>query len=366
MADNKTEDASVQRRQKAHQRGQVLRSREFTSAITLLFATLGLAWMAAGWIVPWRKFFSLALEAADPSAMISQTILLKTALLVSFAVAPVMLLAFSLAVGASLAQGGFVISAEGLSPNFARLNPAANLKKLFSLRGMTPLMRSLLPGSYIAWLAISMLRRDWQIIIHASHQTVAGLIRALMGEAYEVSWKSGLVMLTWSALDYGIQKHDFENSLKMTKQEVREENKDSMGNPQIKGRIRNLQRQLRRRIMLKNVARATVVVTNPTHYAVAIEYSEDMEAPTVLAKGRNLIAQQIKKLAAWEGIPVVENKPLAQSLYRTVEVGQSIPPQLYTAVAEILAFIYRAQAMAAAAAAARGANARNSFGGFRP
>ena len=366
MADNKTEEASAQRRQKAQQKGQVVRSREFTSAITLLFATLGVAWLAAGWVLPWRKFFSLALEAGDPAAMMSQTILVKTGLMVSYAVAPVMLMAFAIAIGASLAQGGFNISTEALVPDISRLNPATNLSKLFSLRGMTPLLRSVFPASYIGWLAFSMLRRDWQMIVHSSHVTVAALIRALMGEAYEVAWKSGLVMLVWSALDYAIQKQGFEKSLKMSKQEVREENKDTMGNPIIKGRVRTLQRQLRRRIMLKNVERASVVVTNPTHYAIAIEYSQDMDAPIVLAKGRNLIAEQIKKLARWEGIPIVENKPLAQSLYRTVEVGQSIPPQLYTAVAEILAFLYRAQAMAAAAAAARGANSTSTSGGFRP
>lgn len=365
MADNRTEEASPQKLQKAHQKGQVVRSKELVSAMTLLLGTLGVSWLAGGWVLPWRRFFSLALEAGAPDKMISEGILLKTAFVVGTAVAPVMMLAFATALFVSFAQGGFVIATEALSPNLARLNPAANLSKLFSLRGMTPLMRSLLPAAYIAWLAFAMMRRDWQGILHASHVTVATLIRALMGEAYEVAWKSGLVLLSWAAVDYGIQKHGFDSSQKMTKQEVREEGKESNGNPVIKGRIRTLQRQLRRRIMLKNVAKATVVITNPTHYAVAIEYSEESDAPVVVAKGRNLIAQQIKKLAAWEGIPIVENKPLAQSLYKTVEVGQAIPPQLYTAIAEILAFIYRAQAMAAAAAAARDANTRNSYGGVR-
>jgi flagellar biosynthetic protein FlhB len=131
----------------------------------------------------------------------------------------------------------------------------------------------------------------------------------------------------------------------MSKEEVKEEMKDTLGHPSIKSRIRGLQRQLRRRFLLKAVARATVVVTNPAHYAVALEYRpEIMEAPVVLAKGRNLLAQKIKELARWENIPIVENPPLAQALYRAVEIGQAIPPQLYTAVAEILAFLYRAQA----------------------
>ncbi len=347
-ADNRTEQASPQRRQKAQGRGQVLRSREVASAVTLLLSGVGLAWLCAGWVAPWRRFFSMALEAG--SQQLSSAILLKTGALISLSLAPVMLMTLTLAIGSSLAQGGFVISVEGLSPNLSRLNPAANLGKLFSLRGIAPLLRSLFPAALIGWLAFSMLRRDWQTILHASHLTVPVLVKGLMSEAYEIAWKSGLVMLAWSALDYAMQRHDFEESLKMTKQEVKEEAKDSMGSPIVRGRVRNLQRQLRRRVMLKNVARATVVVTNPTHYAVAMEYTEGMDAPVVVAKGQNLIAQQIKKLAAWEGIPMVENKPLAQSLYKTVEVGQSIPPQLYTAVAEILAFVFRAQAMAQAAA----------------
>jgi flagellar biosynthetic protein FlhB len=144
--------------------------------------------------------------------------------------------------------------------------------------------------------------------------------------------------------------------------------KDTLGNPTIRGRVKTLQRQMRRRFMMEAIAKATVVITNPTHYAIALQYTEDMDAPVVLAKGRNLIAEQIKKKARWEGIPLVENKPLAQSLYKAVEVGQTIPPQLYTAVAEILAFIYRAQAMAtAAAAAARSASsvANSRVGGRR-
>jgi flagellar biosynthetic protein FlhB len=154
----------------------------------------------------------------------------------------------------------------------------------------------------------------------------------------------------------------------MTKQEVKEEMKDSLGNPTIKGRIRTLQRQMRRKFMMQSIAKATVVVTNPTHYAIALQYTEEMDAPLVLAKGRNLIAEQIKKKARWEGIPMVENRHLAQSLYKTVEVGQTIPPQLYTAVAEILAFIYRAQAMAAAATAAARSTSRatnSRVGGLR-
>ena len=161
---------------------------------------------------------------------------------------------------------------------------------------------------------------------------------------FEVFWKSSLVLLAWSVVDYIAMRQKFESGLRMSKQEIREEMKQTDGNPATKGRIRRLQRLARRKRMLQAARRATVVVTNPTHFAVALEYSDEMAAPTVVAKGQNLLAQQIKEIARWDGIPIIENPPLAQSLYRTVEVGQAIPEKLYAAVAEILAYVFRMNA----------------------
>ena len=145
-------------------------------------------------------------------------------------------------------------------------------------------------------------------------------------------------------VDYFLTWRKAKGDLKMSKEEMRQESKDNDGNPQIKMRIRRLQKQMRRQLMLKETEKATVVVTNPTHFAVALLYSMDMGAPVVIAKGRNLLAQKMKEIARWKEIPVLENPPLAQALYKTVEVGQTIPANLYTAVAEVLAFVYRAQA----------------------
>jgi flagellar biosynthetic protein FlhB len=161
---------------------------------------------------------------------------------------------------------------------------------------------------------------------------------------YDLAWQCTFVFFVWSGVDYILQRYTFEKSIRMTKQEVKQESKDSEGNPQVRGRMRRLRRDLLRRSLHQDVQRATAVITNPTHYAVALEYrSTSMPAPVVVAKGRNLIAQKIKELARWHEIPIVENPPLAQALYKATEVGQMIPPQLYAAVAEILAFLYRAQ-----------------------
>jgi flagellar biosynthetic protein FlhB len=159
-----------------------------------------------------------------------------------------------------------------------------------------------------------------------------------------LAWKSGLVLIAWSGVDYLLTLKKINSDLKMSKQEVREEYKETDGNPVIKSRIRQLQRAMRRRKSLAAAATATVIVTNPTHYAIALRYETDMAAPIVVAKGRNLLAEKIKQLARDNGIMLVENRPLAQALYKSVEVGDAIPSKLYQAVAEILALVFRAQA----------------------
>ena len=176
---------------------------------------------------------------------------------------------------------------------------------------------------------------------------------------FEVAWKGSLVLLVWAGADYFLERQRHENEMKMSKQDQKDEFKEMEGHPAVKQRIRRLQRQSRRSRMLKDVERAAVVITNPTEFAIALEYRVDMDAPVVVAKGRNLMAAQIKEIARWKGIPLVENVPLAHALYRAVEVGQAIPAQLYTVVAEILAAIWRAQSRASQAQAAQNQAAQN-------
>jgi flagellar biosynthetic protein FlhB len=171
----------------------------------------------------------------------------------------------------------------------------------------------------------------------------ASFLTGVMGE---LVWKSGLVLVAWSGIDYVLVRQKLEGDLKMSRQDLKDEFKQSEGNPATKGRIRRLQRSLRRRQMLRDTEKASVVITNPTHFAVALRYEVAMNAPIVIAKGRDFLAQEIKEVARWHDIPILENPPLAQALYKTVEVGRPIPGELYAAVAEILAFVFRAQAQA--------------------
>jgi flagellar biosynthetic protein FlhB len=251
-----------------------------------------------------------------------------------------------------VAQGGLVFAPSALTPNLNRLNPASRLGQLFSLSAVSQLLKALLPTAVIIYLAVGLLARDWLRLPALLHGSASGLVAFATSHMFELAWKAALVLLGWSAADYFLERWRHENELKMSRQDLRDEFKDTEGNPQVKMRIRRLQRQARRSRMLKDVERAAVVITNPTEYAIALEFRMEMEAPVVVAKGRNLLAAQIREIALWQGIPLVENPPLAHALYRAVEVGQAIPPKLYAVVAEILAAIWRAQARAAQSAPA--------------
>ena len=227
-----------------------------------------------------------------------------------------------------------------MQPKFDRLSPASNLKNLFSLRSSTRLLKSLVPATLVMILG-------WNILQH----TVLSLpvlslaqLPLLFESQYRLLLATSGILLCWSALDYVVEWRSWEQRLRMSKEDMRKEYKEMEGNPQIRSRIRSIQRQMRRRKLQADVSKASVVITNPTHYAVALEFNfETLQAPKVLAKGRNLMAERIKDEARWAGVPIIENPPLARSLFRSVEPGQSIPHDLYAAVAAILAFLYRQQ-----------------------
>jgi flagellar biosynthetic protein FlhB len=312
--------------------------------VALLTLTVLVWWQAEVWRLQWREFLARTLSLPPGDVGEYVTLLKRTALLAMRWGAPPLLLSWLIAGAGVVAQGGFVFAPAALAPNPAKLNPASNLGRLFSLVFLRALLKSLLPVGYLVYLGITLISGEWDKILHACFLTPHASSTWLFALAYGVAWKAGLVFAVWFLFDYLLERLSFERQLRMSRQEIREEAKETEGHPMIRSRVRRLQRQMRKRRMLKDVARATVVVTNPTEYAVALEYRpEEMAAPVVVAKGQRLLALQIKREANWHGIPIIENPPLAQALYRSVEVGQAIPAKLYAAVAEILAFIYRLQ-----------------------
>ena len=355
MADgSKTEQATTKRREKARSQGQVARSRELPG-ICALTAVVGVVVLiapsaASHWILLYRA----TLYAASTGDISSNgPLLFWSAIEVLRWSGPILCSAMLFSALAGVAQGGLNIAPEAMTLKFERLNPAGRVGQIMSPVGVSNLLKSMLPFGVIIWIIINVLRGSWQILIHASTLGLKPFMVLIGSMVEQLMWKVGLVLLAWTGVDYVFTWKKMNNDLKMSKQEVREEYKETEGNPLIRTRVRQLRWALRKKQILQSAATATVVVTNPTHYAVALRYMADMPAPVVVAKGRNLLAEKIKQLARDNGIMMVENKPLAQALYKAVDVGESIPAKLYQAVAELLALVYRAQA------ALRGKETRN-------
>lgn len=348
MADSsKSEKATPQRRKKAREQGQVARTRELSNALAWGGALALVAWQVPHVTEQWRGLLRNALDLSiDQPLRPGGPLLFWMGASVLRWIVPVVGTAWVLSLSAGLAQGGLVFAPEVLQFKPERMNPSAKLKQMFSLAGLSGILKSLLPFALMVWIGISTVSKHWLTVVHASELGVRAYAGFLAGTMGELVWKSGLVLVGWSGIDYLLVRQKLEGDLKMSRQDLKDEMKQTEGNPAIKGRIRRIQRSMRRRQMLRDTEQASVVITNPTHFAVALRYEMSMDAPIVVSKGRDFLAQEIKEVARWHGIPVLENPPLAQALYRTVEVGQAIPGALYAAVAEILAFVFRAQARA--------------------
>lgn len=343
MSGQATEQATPQRKKKAREKGDGVRSRELLSAMAMLGGVLMLGATSHGFSGNWQKVYIESLRSAAIGEITGERgwieavqKMLQPALL---PVGLILTASFGCALVAGVAQaGGVQIYPNAIELKFSRLNPATNLKNLFSLRQAMRLAKSLIPATVMVALGWSALKTR---MLSAPAMSLVRL-PATFSNAYDLALDAAWLMLAWSALDYAIEWRSWNERLKMSKQEIREELKESMGNPEIKGRVRQIQHAMRRRKVKADMSRASVVITNPTHYAVALEFSfETMQAPIVLAKGRDLFAAEIREEAKWAGIPIVENPPLARSLYKMVEPGQSIPFELYSAVAGILAYLYR-------------------------
>ncbi len=343
MSEKGTEQATPQRKKKAKEKGDGVRSRELLSAMAMLGGVLMLGATAHGFVAGWGKVYTESLRSAavgevNGEQQWNEAIrkMLEPALL---PVGLVLAASFAGTLVVGIAQaGGIEIYPNTIEPQFSKLNPATNLGEIFSLRSATRVMKSMVPAAAMVvfgWGALKTLMLSMPVMSLAR-------LPATFSVAYGLALDAAWITLAWSALDYVIEWRSWNERLKMSKQEMREEIRDAMGSPEVKGRVRQIQRAMRKRKVKADLSKASVVITNPTHYAVALEFSfETMQAPVVLAKGRDLLAAEIREEARWAGIPIIENPPLARSLYRTVEQGQSIPFELYATVAGILAYLYR-------------------------
>lgn len=344
--EEKTEPGSAKKREEARNRGQVAKSMELNSAFILVFGLLILYFsggaLASNLAAIARDSFTSA-GSFRVTATSAHEIIVSSMWRVGLVVGPMVIGLMMVGLAASVAQVGFVFSFEAMMPTLDKINPLTGIQKvLISRRSMVEIAKNILKVmivGLVAYYALEGLLEESFSLMDADAEAVLGFMAK---GAIAVGIKTGLAFLALAVLDYFYQRFEFEKSMKMTKQEVREENKQTEGDPLTKSRVRTIQRRIAYRRMMAEVPKADVVLTNPTHVAVAIKYDvEKMSAPRVVAKGADLVAQKIKDIAREHDVPIVEDRPLARALYKTVEIGEEIPEKLFQAVAQVLAYIYR-------------------------
>jgi flagellar biosynthesis protein FlhB len=341
----KTEPATPKRREEARKKGQVGKSREVVSVAVLLAGILFLFFqgkeitLRLGAFIQ-ETFLSIPLvKSSDFNLVVLWKHSVETFLLL---ILPFMLVLSVVAVLANALQTGFIWSVEPLAPKASKINPIEGAKRIFSKRSLVELFKSIAKILIVSWAAFSTLRNELSHLVQLTYQDKAQIMSFLGDSALTVATRSCYVIVLLALLDYLYQKWEFEQNLKMTKQEIKEEYKQSEGDPMVKARIRSIQREMARRRMMEEIKTADVVITNPTHISIALRYeSGTMAAPKVVAKGADKLAFKIREIARSHGVPQVENKPLAQNLYKSVDIGQEVPSQFFRAVAEILAYVYR-------------------------
>ncbi len=341
----KTEQPTSKKLSEARRKGQIPKSNELNASVVILVG--GVATYKASQSIPGR--FKMLMEelwgqgfhtAFDSSLSADMFISVTSHFMVM--VGPILMACILAAVAINVAQTkGVNFSWEAVQPSFSKLNPVSGFKRLFSLRSALELVKSILKFIVISTTAYSVYMSEHETVMNLMVGDLGLTIGTLGSMALRIVLRVGGIMLIFSLLDYYYQKWQHMRDLRMTKQEVKEEHKQSEGNPQIKSRIRSIQRSLARQRMMANIPKASVVITNPTHFAVALQYDSQMEAPKVLARGADFLARKIIKTARRHRVPVVQNPPLARALYHQVKLEEAIPANLYKAVAKVLAYIYQ-------------------------
>jgi flagellar biosynthetic protein FlhB len=346
-SDNRSEKPTQRRLRKAREKGQIARSREVPAAAVLLAVLITLFYFGQNVIQTFEYELQHFLSCRVPSELTQGYlfgVMNGVALRVAMVMIPILLAAFVIAITANVVQGGLVFSTGALGFHLNRLSPKNGLSKIFSKNGLVELCKSILTLAAVCIISYQVISKYMPLYPRMVLMDVRKLVHWTACISYEVFIRIAVALVILAIFDYWFQKYRFIERLKMTKQEVKEDFKETEGDPTTKGRIRRIQREMARRRMMADVPTSDVVITNPTHYAVALAYKMDsMEAPKVVAKGVGFLALKIKELAQEHGVPLVENKPLAQTLYKSVEIGDYIPGNLYRAVAEILAYVYKAR-----------------------
>ncbi len=350
MADGeeKSFPATPQRRQEARKKGQVARSAEFGAALTLLALVVALHAQLPGdagmsLLRDLQSAFRFSPHDAAFTFATVQQWQARGVLWGARILLPVALLAVTLGLISGIGQVGFAVTPEALAPQWGRVNPGAGLKRLLSARSSVEALKGLVKMGLVGGICFSTLRGaiEGGDLLRTMREPLPEAVSVAGGLIWTLGLRVSVTLLILAVADFAYQKYEHEKSMKMSLSEIKQEMKQSDGDPQIKARIRRTQREMSKRRMMQDVPKADVVITNPTHFAVALVYAGGASAPKVVAKGQDEIAARIREIAGEHKIPLVANPPLARTLFREVEIGREIPADLFEAVAQVLAFVYR-------------------------
>lgn len=345
FAGEKTEKATPKKRQDTRKKGQTAKSQDVNTAISLLsvFGFLMFFSSNIGQVVIdiFHKTFGQYM-LMDLTAENLHQIGLDLILGVAVLLGPIMLVALVAGLGANLLQVGFLFTAEPMKPKLEKIDPIKGFKRIFSIRAIVELLKSILKIGFVGFITFLVLWLRIDEVLILSHKSVPSALKTIGSLTLQMGISASIALLFLSLFDYLYQRYDFEKNIRMSKQDVKDEFKNMEGDPLIKSKIKQKQREMAMARMMEEVPKADVVITNPTHYAIALKYDEEKaDAPVVVAKGIDFMAQKIKRVAKEHQVALVENRPLAQALYKQTNIGDAIPDEFFKAVAEILAYVYR-------------------------
>ena len=341
----KTEPATPKRREEARKKGQVAQSREIPSALVLM-SSVGVLFLSGSWMLTnlsnfMRGIFGNIGSLHHLHGVSAHSFLLEILSQTITILMPLMFAVLIAGIAANIIQVGFLLTAEPLAPKLSKLNPFEGIKRLVSLKALAELFKSIIKLLCVASIALLMIKGELNNIPSLMQMGVGDTLSFIAMVSLKISFFTCLALVILAGLDYSFQRWQHEKGLRMSKQEVKDEFKQREGDPAVKARIKSIQREMAQRRMMEAIPKADVVITNPTSLAIALKYdAEAMMAPRVTAKGAGFIADRIKKIAQETGVPLVEHKPLAQTIFKAVEIGGFIPVSLYRAVAEVLAYVY--------------------------
>lgn len=343
--EEKTEEATPKKKSEARKKGQIARSKDVGLAITMVTCTLVillLSGMIVGNLKDTMVYFLQSGMLQDINEMSIKSIVLTVLMKAGLCILPVVVPIMIAGIVASLMQTGFLLTGEPLKPKFSKLNPISGFKNMFSKKSFVDLLKNLAVVTVIGFIGFLYIRDNYDKILQISNTYLPSLGGQVQDLVVGIFFQVSVVLVIIAAADYFVQFKFHQKDLRMTKQEIKEEYKQMEGDPQIKSKIKQKQREMATRRMMASVADATVVITNPTHLSIALKYEEgNNEAPKVVAKGADLVALKIKEVAKENDVPIMENKPLARMIYEQVDIDREVPQEMYQAVAEILAMVYK-------------------------